>query len=434
MSIAERRPRPQRRVVITGLGAISSLGPSAEELWCRLLAGESGIRTAANLDPSIINCTIRGDVDDDIVPNRFLDPKTLRNTSRFARFAVEAAGDALIDAGLISGESFEPLVPLEAAGAVVGTCGAGVHDDFLAAFESYTARGVRGVPIHLHVSFPHNLGGYAVQSRFGMGGPSLTLTTACATGAQAIGEAYEEVRDGRAPIMIGGATESTQHPMYAAGFAIMRALVTDSNGAPEKASRPFDATRAGFVLGEGAAMIVLEDLEHALDRGARIYAEVLGFGSSNDAYHPIAPLPNGTGAARAIQSALDEARISPDAVDHVNAHAASTPAGDLAESEAMRAIYGERAGRIPVTSVKGALGHCMGASGALESIAAIRSVSDQIIPPTLNYRQPDEAVGLDVVHCEPRRVTIDIVAKHAFGLGGQNACLILARYDEGRLV
>ena len=427
-----KKPRPQRRVVITGLGAISSLGVGAGELWERLLAGESGIRTADNLDPAIINCTIRGDVDDEAVSNRFLDAKTLRNTSRFARLGIEAAGDALIDAGLIDCHTHEPKTPLESAGAVIGTCGAGVHDDFLDAWESYKGRGVRGVPTHLHVSFPHNLAGYGIQSRFGMGGPSLTLTTACATGAQAIGEAFEEVRDGNAPIMIGGATESTHHPMYAAGFAVMRALVSDSNDDPAAASRPFDASRAGFVLGEGAAMLVLEDLEHALNRGARIYAEVIGFGTSNDAYHPIAPLPDGTGAARAMRGALKDAGIAPDDVDHINAHAASTPAGDLAESTAIHMVYGDRASFIPVTSMKGALGHCMGASGALETIAAVRSIADQVIPPTLNYKTPDDAVDLDIVHGGPRPADIAVVAKHAFGLGGQNACLILARYDESR--
>ncbi|MBA2598606.1 MAG: beta-ketoacyl-[acyl-carrier-protein] synthase family protein [Chloroflexia bacterium] len=433
MTIYERtRPRPQRRVVVTGMGAISSLGPSADALWDRLLAGESGIRTADNLDPAIINCTVRGDVDDETVPNRFLDGKSLRNTSRFARLAVEAAGEALIDAGLLDCQTYEATTSLAPAGAVIGTCGAGVHDDFLDAWESYKTRGVRGVPIHLHVSFPHNLAGYGIQSRFGMGGPSLTLTTACATGAQAIGEAFEEVRDGNAPIMIGGATESTQHPMYAAGFAVMRALVSDSNDDPSAASRPFDASRAGFVLGEGAAMLILEDLEHALNRGARIYAEVLGFGTSNDAYHPIAPLPDGAGGARAMHTALDDAGVSAGDIDHINAHAASTPAGDLAESAAIRLVYGERAASIPVTSMKGALGHCMGASGALETIAAVRTISDQVIPPTLNYQTPDEAIGLDVVHGAPRPADIDIIAKHAFGLGGQNACLILARYDGSR--
>jgi 3-oxoacyl-(acyl-carrier-protein) synthase len=425
-------PRPLRRVVVTGLGAVSSLGATAEELWQRLLAGEGGIRTAENLDPAIINCTVRGDVADEDLANRFLEGKALRNTSRFSRLAIEAAGDALIDAGLIDPVTHEPCATLEAAGAVIGTCGAGVHDDFLTAWESYKERGVRGVPTHLHVSFPHNLAGYGIQSRFGMGGPSLTLTTACATGAQAIGEAFEEVRDGHAPVMIGGATESTSHPMYAAGFAVMRALVTDSNDNPGAASRPFDASRAGFVLGEGAAMLVLEDLEHALARNARIYAEVLGFASSNDAYHPIAPIPEGTGSARAMRAALDDAGIAPEEVDHINAHAASTPSGDLAESEAIRQVYGERAATIPVTSIKGALGHCMGASGALETVAAVRTISDQLIPPTRNYRTPDDAIELDVVHGEPRSADIEVVAKHSFGLGGQNACLILARYDPDR--
>src|SRR3954447_21509477 len=433
MTNFERNTRKtQRRVVVTGLGAVSSLGSTATELWDRLLAGESGIRTAENLDPTIINCTVRGDVDDSTVPNRFLEGKTLRNTSRFARLAVEAAGEALIDAGLIDAESFEPNACLEPAGAVIGTCGAGVHDDFLNAWETYKERGVRGVPTHLHVSFPHNLAGYAIQSRFGMGGPSLTLTTACATGAQAIGEAFEEVRDGHAPVMIGGATESTQHPMYAAGFAVMRALASDSNDNPSAASRPFDASRAGFVLGEGAAMLVLEDLEHAEARGARIYAEVLGFATSNDAYHPIAPIPEGTGGARAMRAALEDAGVEPGEVDHINAHAASTPAGDLAESAAIRLIYGERATSIPVTSMKGALGHCMGASGALETIAAVRTISDQIIPPTLNYRTPDEQIGLDIVHVSAGTAPIDVVAKPAFGLGGQNACLILGRYDTSQ--
>ncbi|MCA9877531.1 MAG: beta-ketoacyl-[acyl-carrier-protein] synthase family protein [Thermomicrobiales bacterium] len=430
MTAVERnRPRVQRRVVVTGLGAISSLGNGADTLWASLLAGKSGIRTAENLDPAIISSTIRGDVDDADVPNRFLDAKTLRNTSRFARMGIEAAGEALIDAGLVDTETLEPSPALTSAGAVIGTCGAGVHDDFLNAWESYKGRGVRGVPIHLHVSFPHNLAGYGIQARFGMGGPSLTLTTACATGAQAIGEAFEEVRDGRAPVMIGGATESTHHPMYAAGFAVMRALVSDRNDDPAAASRPFDATRAGFVLGEGAAMLVLEDLEHALARGAHIYAEVLGFATSNDAYHPIAPLPDGTGGARAMTDALRDAGVEPAEVDHINAHAASTPAGDLAESNAIRLVYGERADQIPVTSVKGALGHCMGASGALETIAAVRSIDQQVIPPTLNYLHPDDAIGLDIVHGAPRAAEIDVVAKHSFGLGGQNACLILGRFD-----
>ena len=422
---------PRHRVVVTGLGAITSLGVTAEETWRRMLAGESGIARVPDLDPDEYSCVIRGDVDDAAVPIRFLSGKVARNTSRFSRLATEATGAALLDAGLLD-DDLQPVMPLADGGAVLGTCLGGTHDDLLPAYDNFRERGPGRVPPHLHVMFPHNLAAYTIQSRFGLGGPSSTVVTACATGAQAIGEAFEEVRDGNAPIMIGGATESTKHPMYAAGFAVMRALVTDSNDDPAAASRPFDASRAGFVLGEGAAMLVLEDLEHALNRGAHIYAEVLGFGTSNDAYHPIAPLPDGTGGARAMRAALNDAGVAPDEVDHINAHAASTPAGDLAESAAIRLIYGERAASIPVTSMKGALGHCMGASGALETIAAVRTISDQTIPPTLNYKTPDEAIGLDVVHGAPRPAAVDVVSKHAFGLGGQNACLILARYDESR--
>jgi 3-oxoacyl-(acyl-carrier-protein) synthase len=228
--------------------------------------------------------------------------------------------------------------------------------------------------------------------------------------------------------MVAGAVESTRHPLFLAGFAAMRALVTDSNDTPEGASRPFDASRAGFVLGEGTGMVILEDLEHARSRGARIYAEVLGFGSSNDAYHPIAPHPEGVGAARAIHAALADGGVDPDRVDHVNAHAASTPTGDPAEAAAIKAVFGERAARIPVTSLKGAFGHCMGAAGAIESVGAVLSLFEQCIPPTRNYRTPDPAIGLDVVNGEPRSARIDVLTKHSFGLGGQNACLVLGRF------
>ena len=210
----------------------------------------------------------------------------------------------------------------------------------------------------------------------------------------------------------------------------MRALVTDSNDAPDRASRPFDASRSGFVLGEGTGMLILEDLEYATARGARVYAEVLGFGSSNDAYHPIAPHPEGAGAARAVRDALADGGIDPGQVDHVNAHAASTPAGDLAEAAAIRAVFGGRAGRIPVTSVKGAFGHCMGAAGAIETIVAVKTVAEGCIPPTRNYRTPDPEVGLDIVHGQARPAAVRVMTKHSFGLGGQNACLILGRYER----
>jgi 3-oxoacyl-[acyl-carrier-protein] synthase II len=418
-----------RRVVVTGLGAITSLGPTVEQFWTRLSNDESGLRRGPNLDPAQFACLVRGDVPDESIPARLLDPKVARNTSWFAKMTIEATGDALRDAGLVD-DKFEPLADLSEAGAVIGTCVGGTHDDFLPAFENFLSRGPGRVPPHLHVMFPHNLAAYLIQWRWGMGGPSLTVVTACATGAQAIGEAFREVRAGNAPLMVAGAVESTEHPFFTAGFAAMRALATDSNDDPPAASRPFDASRAGFVLGEGAAVVILEELEHARARRAHIHAELLGFASSNDAWHPIAPHPEGKGAARAIAAALADAAVEPDQIDHVNAHAASTPAGDLAEAIAMRNVFGDRATTIPVTSIKGAIGHCMGAAGAIESIAAIKTLEEGRIPPTRNYRTPDPEIGLDVVHGEARAADIAIMTKHSFGLGGQNACLVIARYDE----
>jgi beta-ketoacyl-acyl-carrier-protein synthase II len=419
-------PIRPRRVVVTGLGAITSLASNAPETWRRILAGESGLRRVESLDPAQNPCLVRGDVDDACVPNRFLDAKTARNTSRFSRLTVEATGEALIDAGLL-GLDYEPTVDLDAGGATIGTCVGGTHDDLLAAHTTFETRGPGRVPPHLHVMFPHNLAAFSVQHRFGLRGPSSTIVTACATGSQAIGEAFHTIKYGKAPLMVAGAVESDNHPLFIAGFAVMKALATDSNDRPTEASRPFDASRAGFVLGEGVGILILEELEHARARGARIYAEVLGFASSNDAYHPIAPHPEGVGAARAVRAALADAGVQPDAVGHIQAHAASTPAGDPAEALAIKRVFGERAASIPVTSLKGAIGHCMGAAGSVESVMAVRTIAEQCIPPTLNYRTPDPAIGLDIVHGEPRAVSFEVMTKHSFGLGGQNACLVLGR-------
>ena len=419
-------PIQPKRVVVTGVGAVTSIANGAHETWEKILAGESGLRRVESLDPDQNPCLVRGDVDNSTITNRFLDSKTLRNTSRFARMAVEAAGEALLDAGLID-ENFEPTKDLTEAGAVIGTCVGGAHDDLLAAHTTFEQRGPSRVPPHLHVMFPLNLAGYNIQNRFGMQGHSSTVNTACATGSQAIGDAFHAVKFGRAPVMIGGAVESDSHPMFIAAFAVMKALASDSNDNPTGASRPFDASRAGFVLGEGAGMLVLEELEHAKARGAKIYAEILGFGATNDAYHPIAPRPDGSVSAKAVEAALEDAGVDPDEVGHVQAHAASTPVGDPAEANAIRAVFGERAGTIPVTSIKGAIGHCMGAAGAIETVMAILSMAEQSIPPTLNYTTPDPAVGLDVVHGEPRQADFDVMVKHSFGLGGQNAALVIGR-------
>ena len=429
MSTQALPPIQPRRVVVTGMGAISSLAATAPETWQRIVDGETGIRRAPDLDPAQHPCVLRGDVDRDALPQRFLTGKAIRNASLFSRMAVEAAGEALLDAGLLD-ENHEPVIDLTAAGAAFGSCVGGTYDDLIPAHETFLSRGTSRVPPHLHVMFPHNLAAYTVQQRFGMGGPSSTVVTACATGAQAIGDGFHAIKYGHAPLMIAGATESTSHPLFQAGFAAMRALVTDSNDNPDGASRPFDASRAGFVLGEGAAMLVLEDLEHAQARGARILVEIAGFATSNDAFHPIAPQPEGEGAARAIRSALADAGIEPDEIDHINAHAASTPAGDVAEAKAIHLVFGERATEIPVTSVKGAIGHCMAAAGALETIVAIYTLVEGRIPPTRNYRTPDPEVNLNIVGGRAKEADISIMTKHSFGLGGQNACLVLRTFQD----
>lgn len=418
-----------RRVVVTGLGAVSSLANSAEETWARIVAGETGIKRAEDLDPAQHPCVLRGEIDRGSLPQRFLSGKEARNTSLYSKMALEAAGQALIQAGLLD-DDLKPVMDLSDAGAAFGTCVGGTYDDLLPAHETFLQRGTSRVPPHLHVMFPHNLGAYTVQHQFGMRGPSSTVVTACATGSQAIGDGFHAIKYGKAPLMIAGATESTAHPLFQAGFAAMRALVTDSNDNPDGASRPFDATRAGFVLGEGAGMLVLEELEHAQARGATILAEIAGFATSNDAYHPIAPMPDGEGAARAIRAALADAGLDASEVDHINAHAASTPAGDVAEANAIRLVFGDRTPEIPVTSIKGAIGHCMAAAGALETISAVRTITDGTIPPTRNHRNPDPEVNLNIVGNEAKAAQVRVVSKHSFGLGGQNACLILRAFDN----
>lgn len=423
-------PAEYRRVVVTGMGSITALGPDATSTWKRLVAGETGIARVAGLDPQEYGCVLRADIDDATEPRRFLSGKAVRTTSRFSRLAVEAAGEALIDAGLV-GEDLQPIqsANLFDGGALLGTCLGGTYDDLLPAYETFLARGASRVPPHLHVMFPHNLAAYTIQHRFGMGGPSSTVVTACSTGAQAIGDAFLTVRDGRAPIMVAGAVESHRNPFFIAGFAAMRALVTDSNDDPGAAVRPFDATRAGFVLGEGCGMLILEDRDRAEQRGARIYAEIVGYATTNDAYHPIAPLPDGSGAARAMRTAIADARISPDQIGMVNAHAASTPAGDLAEAIAIADVFGERTPSIPVTSNKGAFGHCMGGSGAIETIATIQSLVHGTIPPTRNFHRhdPEVPVQLDVVAGTARETAAEWAIKNSFGLGGQNASLVIRR-------
>jgi 3-oxoacyl-[acyl-carrier-protein] synthase II len=425
-NLANGHASHRRRVVVTGVGALTSVGLTAPESWKTILAGGTGIQTDPRFLEMGFPCAVRGIVDHEAVINHFLDPKTARNTSPFSLWLLEAAGEALQDAGLIDGDH-QTTIDMTRGGAIVGTCVGGMYDDVLPAYETFQNRGADRISPHLHVKFPLNMAGYTVQWRFGLGGPSNTVSTACATGTQAIGEAFHAITSGQAPMMIAGATESTSHPLGTAGFAAMRALVTDSNHDPEHALRPFDATRAGFALGEGAGALVLEEYEHAKARGARIYCEVVGYGMSADAYHMTAPSEDGDGAFRCMRNALKDAGLAPDKVDYINAHGTSTPLGDVAETRAVKRALGAHAAKAVVNSTKSMTGHLLGAAGGVEAVFTALAIRDQVSPPTINLRTPDPECDLDYVPNASRKLPIRVAMSNSFGFGGTNATLVFAR-------
>ena len=409
----------RRRVVVTGVGAVTPLGLTAAATWQGLVDGQSGIRTIERFDPSELPVHIAGEVRGFSISD-WVDPKTARQMALFSQFAVASAGMALNDAGIAAG-SFDS----DRAAVVIGS-GAGGMATILETQELTNRRGLMRVSPFFMTTFPHNLPAYHVAQTFRFVGPSLTVSTACATGAQAIGEAAEMIRTGEADLALAGGTEHSIFPLFVASFAVQKAA-TARNDEPEKASRPFDATREGFVIGEGAAILVLESLEHAQARGATIYAELLGYASSNDGYHPIAPEPEGRGASLAIIHALNDAGVAPEQVDYVNAHAASTPLGDKAETLAIKRALGEHAADVPVSSSKSMIGHLMGAAGAVEAMATILSIRDQVLHPTINYENPDPDCDLDYVPNEARAAKVDFAISNSIGLGGQNACLVFGK-------
>lgn len=418
---AHVRSHRRRRVVVTGVGAVTPLGQTAEETWQRVLRGESGIRRIERFDPSELPVQIAAEVRD-FKLGEWVDSKTARQMALFSQFALEAGRQALYDAGL-DGVELDP----SRAAVVIGT-GAGGMATILETHEVALRRGLLRVSPHFMVTFPHNMPAYHLAQVFRFLGPSLTISTACATGAQAIGEAAELIRQGFAEVALAGGTEHAVLPLFIASFAVQRAAST-WNDRPEEASRPFDAQRHGFVVGEGAGIVVLESLEHALARGARIYAEVLGYASTNDGYHPIAPDLNGGGAARAIRAALHDAGVRPEDVDYINAHAASTPLGDRAETLAIKAVFGDHAYRVPISSTKSMLGHLMGAAGAVEAIMTVLTLRDGVIHPTRNYQYQDPECDLDYVAEGARQQRVRIALKNSFGLGGQNCCLVFAAWE-----
>jgi 3-oxoacyl-[acyl-carrier-protein] synthase II len=413
-----RNGRP--RIVITGMGTVSALGP-VKQFWESLKAGRSGIRRIETINVEHVPVKIAGEVRD-FDPTVYIEPKEARRMGRAPHFAVAATHMAVEDAGLTIPE-------IEANGERVAVCigtTLGAHEMAEQSTFKYKTTGYRKPnPLNLINSLP-NMPGHYVSRFFRAFGPLITPSTACAAGTQAVGEASEIIKRGRADVVITGGVEAVLQDYAIAGFEAMDALATGFDDNPEAASRPFDRDRRGFVFSEGCGVLIIESLAHALKRGARIYAEILGHASSSDAYHIAALDPEGKGAVRAMRWALEDAHVNPEDIDYINAHGTSTQANDAMETLAIKEVFGEQAYSIPISSSKSMLGHALGASGALEIIACVMSLVDQVLHPTINYENPDPVCDLDYVPNEARQVKgLRHILSNSFGLGGQNASIVL---------
>jgi len=414
-----------RRVVVTGMGAVSALGNDVASTWDGLVAGRSGIGTIEGFDPARLAVRIAAEVHD-FDPSDVLDRKDIRRTDRYIQFGLVAARQALDQAGF-PGRMEGQLA--EQTGVIVGSGLGGVAT----LFDNVLVMAERGPDRISPFFIPMGIANVAagqIAIQFGPLGPNWATVSACATGAHAIGEAWETIRRGDADVMLAGGVEAGIHEAVVGGFASMKALST-RNDDPARASRPFDEERDGFVIGEGAGIVVLEALEHAEARGAEPLAEVIGYGATADASHITLPAPGGIGAVRAARRAIEKAGLEPSDIDHLNAHATSTPEGDKAELQAIRTIFGDHAPRVAVTANKSMLGHTLGAAGALESIAVIQALRTGTVPPTINLDRPDPAgAGLDLTPGLASRRDLRIGLNNSFGFGGQNAALVFRRWDE----
>jgi len=413
----------RRRVVVTGMGVVSPLGNTLDEFWARAIAAESGVTRMTLADPAKYPCQVAGEVKDwDYM--RYMDRKDGRRMARFSQFGIAAARMAIEDARLdLEG------VDRERVGVVMGNGGGGLQNDE-EAVRTMDARGGMKVDPFFVSKRLNNMAGANIAIQFGLLGYNNTVVTACAAGTQAIGDATEVIRRGALDVALAGGAEAGICELGLAGFSSMRALSTSFNDTPERASRPFDRDRDGFVPGEGSGVLVLEGLDHALARGATPLAEVIGYGVTADAAYLVAPSENGAGAARAMRLALRDAGIEASAVDYISAHATSTDVGDLAETQAIHSVFGERAARIPVSAMKSQIGHLLGGSGGVETVAAVQALRTGWVTPTLNHDHPGEGCDLDYVPNQARLVKPRIALKNSFGFGGQNAVLVLRRYEE----
>ena len=417
--MSPNHPLP-RRVVVTGLGAVTPLGLTADQFWANLLAGQSGIGPMTLCDPTDYPCRIAGEVDD-FNPADYLPAREARRMARFSQLAVAAALQAVTDAGLdIAAE--DPY----RVGVLLGNGNGGFPTLEENCRILADRGGMRMSPFFFPMVLP-NMAAANVSQYVGAHGYNSTATTACAASNNAIGEALQAIRHGVADVMLAGGTEAGISQLGLAGFAVMRALST-RNDDPQRASRPFDAQRDGFVPAEGAGVLILEERQRAISRNANILCELVGFGATSDAGHLVQPQESGASAARAMANAIADAGLSDSDVHYINAHGTSTPLNDAVETVAIKRLFGDDAYRIPVSSTKSMIGHSLGASGALEAVACVKSIVDRKIHPTVNYEQPDPECDLDYVPNQARSVSVDTVLSNAFGFGGQNACLVFRRH------
>lgn len=417
----------KRRVVVTGVGAVTPLSSNAEGTWRKLINAESGIGRITIFDPEESPCKIAGEVkygdgEDLFNPDKYADPKEQRKMDRFIHFAVAAADQAIIDSGWVA----ETEEQKYRTGVMIGSGIGGlpmIEKTTLVMHE----KGIRKIsPFFIPASLI-NLASGQVSIKHGYMGPNHALVTACASGTHAIGDSARMIEYGDVDVMVAGGAESAICEVGIGGFAALRALSTNFNDNPTAGSRPWDRDRDGFVMGEGSGMLVLEEYEHAKKRGAKIYAEVVGYGMSGDAYHITAPEATGRGSTYAMKLALKHAKINPDKIDYINAHGTSTPMGDEIEVASIKKVFGDHAYKLSMSSTKSSTGHLLGAAGAIEAIFSIFAIRDRIAPPTLNLENPSENCDIDLVAKKAKERPIDFVMSNSFGFGGTNACLILKR-------
>lgn len=412
----------KRRVVVTGVGMITPVGIGVEESWKGLIEGRSGIKKLTRFDASAFATQIAGEVEG-FNPEDYIEPKEIKKMDRFIHLAIAASDMAVKDSGLKVTDS-----NAERVGVIIGSGMGG-----LPAIEHYHSvlleKGPRRITPFFIPMLIINLAGGHVSMKYGAKGPNSAVATACATGSHSIGDAFKIIQRGDADAMIAGGTESVITPMGIGGFNAMKALST-RNDEPEKASRPFDADRDGFVMGEGVGIMVLESLEHARSRGARIYAEIAGYGMTADAYHMTSPAPEGEGAARCMAVALKDGGVDASEVDYINAHGTSTKYGDELESIAIKTVFKDHAYKLAVSSTKSMTGHLLGAAGGVEAVVCVLSMRDNMVPPTINLDNPDPQCDLDYVPHKARKMDVNCVMSNSFGFGGTNACLVFKRLKE----